>query len=81
MLPFLYEVPEIWDATRYICDEDGKKGKFILTGSTVLSNEKKKRIKHSGAGRIKKLKMYPISLYESGDSSGVVSLRDILKIK
>lgn len=71
------EVPEIWDATRYKCDEDGKKGKYILTGSTVLPQEKKDKIKHSGAGRIKKLKMYPMSLYESGDSSGEVSLKDI----
>ena len=71
------EVPEIWDATRYKCDEDGKKGKYILTGSTVLSEEKKKSIKHSGAGRIKKLKMYPMSLFESGDSTGDVSLKDI----
>ena len=58
------EVPEIWDATRYKCDEDGKKGKYILTGSTVLPQEKKDKIKHSGAGRIKKIKMYPMSLYE-----------------
>ncbi len=71
------EVPEIWDATRYKCDEDGVKGKYILTGSTVLPKEKQDKIKHSGAGRIKKLKMYPMSLYESGDSSGDVSLKDI----
>ena len=75
------EVPEIWDATRYKCDEDGIKGKYILTGSTVLSEEKKQAIKHSGAGRIKKLKMYPMSLYESGDSTGDVSLKDICNNK
>lgn len=68
---------EIWDATRYKCDEDGIKGKYILTGSTVLPEDKKKNIKHSGAGRIKKLKMYPMSLYESGDSTGDISLKDI----
>lgn len=71
------EVPEIWDATRYKCDEDGIKGKYILTGSTVLSKQKQEKIKHSGAGRIKKLKMYPMSLYESGDSTGDISLKDI----
>ncbi len=71
------EVPEIWDATRYKCDEDGVKGKYILTGSTVLPQKKQDMIKHSGAGRIKKLKMYPMSLYESGDSTGEVSLKDI----
>ena len=71
------EVPEIWDAVRYKCDEDGIKGKYIITGSTVLPKSKKNKIKHSVAGRIKKLKMYPMSLYESGDSTGDVSLRDI----
>ncbi len=75
------EVPEIWDATRYKCDEDGIKGKYILTGSTVLPKSKQDKIKHSGAGRIKKLKMYPMSLYESGDSSGDVSLKDIYNNK
>ena len=75
------EVPEIWDATRYKCDEDGVKGKYILTGSTVLSKNQKDKIKHSGAGRIQKLKMYPMSLYESGDSTGDVSLKDIYKNK
>ncbi len=75
------EVPEIWDATRYKCDEDGVKGKYILTGSTVLSDKQKKKIKHSGAGRIKKIKMYPMSLYESGDSTGDVSLKDIYNNK
>lgn len=75
------EVPEIWDATRYKCDEDGVKGKYILTGSTVLPKKKQDKIKHSGAGRIKKLKMYPMSLYESGDSTGDVSLKDIYNNK
>ena len=75
------EVPEIWDATRYKCDEDGVKGKYILTGSTVLPKSKLDKIKHSGAGRIKKLKMYPMSLYESGDSTGDVSLKDIYNNK
>lgn len=75
------EVPEIWDATRYKCDEDGVKGKYLLTGSTVLPKSKQDKIKHSGVGRIKKLKMYPMSLYESGDSSGDVSLMDIYNNK
>ncbi len=75
------EVPEIWDAVRYKCDEDGLKGKYILTGSTVLSQSQKNKIKHSGAGRIKKIKMYPMSLYESGDSTGDVSLKDLYKNK
>ena len=68
------EVPEIWDAVRYICDEDGKKGKFILTGSFTPNH---KGIMYSGAGRIGKIKMFPMSLYESGDSTGDVSLKEI----
>ena len=72
------EVPEIWDAVRYKCDEDGKKGKFILTGSSTPNH---KGIMHSGAGRIGKIKMFPMSLYESGDSSGDVSLQDICNNK
>lgn len=68
------EVPEIWDAVRYKCDEDGKKGKFILTGSSTPNH---KGIMHSGAGRIGKIKMLPMSLYESNESSGEISLQEI----
>lgn len=67
-------VPEVWDAVRRKCDEDSKSGKYILTCSTELNDEKKKKVYHSGAGRIGKIKMYPMSLYESGDSSGQASL-------
>ena len=45
-----------------------------MTCSTELNDEKKKKVYHSGAGRIGKIKMYPMSLYESGDSSGQASL-------
>ncbi len=72
------EVPSIWDAVRYKCDEDSKKGKFILTGSSTPNH---KGIMHSGAGRIGKLKMYPMSLYEAGFSTGEVSLLDICRGK
>ena len=72
------EVPEIWDAVRYKCDEDGKKGKYILTGSSTPNH---KGIMHSGAGRIGKIKMYPMSLYESGDSTGDISLEEICNNK
>ena len=67
-------VPEVWDAVRRKCDKDSKSGKYILTCSTELNDEKKKKVYHSGAGRIGKIKMYPMSLYESGDSSGQASL-------
>lgn len=68
------EVPAIWDAVRFKCDQDKEKGKYILTGSVTPVSDK---IHHSGAGRICKMKMYTMSLYESGDSSGEVSLRDL----
>ncbi len=71
-------IPEIWDKVRRKCDEDSKKGKYILTCSTQLNDEKNKKIFHSGAGRIGKIQMYTMSLYESSDSSGVASLSDML---
>jgi uncharacterized protein len=72
------EVPPIWDAVRYIVDQRSEKGQFILTGS---STPKRKGILHSGAGRIGKLRMRTMSLYESGDSSGKVSLSDVCQGK
>lgn len=73
-------VPNIWDAVRHECDNDKERGKFILTGSTTL-DAGEEEVFHSGAGRIATLKMYPMSLYESGDSSGVVSITDMLADK
>lgn len=70
------EVPEIWDAVRHRCDKDKNKGKYILTESTTLrKKEDEEKIHHSGAGRIDRMKMYSMSLYESGDSSGEASLK------
>ncbi len=68
------EVPSIWDAVRYETDKRGEKGQFILTGS---STPKRKGIIHSGAGRIGKLRMRTMSLYESGESSGDISLKEL----
>lgn len=71
-------MPKIWDAVRRKCDETNLKGNYILTCSTKLNdNEEKSKIHHSGAGRIGKIKMYTMSLYESGDSTGKVSLQDL----
>lgn len=71
-------VPKIWDAVRRKCDESSMKGNYILTCSTKLSDEKQKEnIHHSGAGRIGKIKMYTMSLYESGDSTGNASILDM----
>ncbi len=67
-------IPQIWDCVRRKCDEDKIKGKFILTGSAT---EKENTIDHSGAGRICKLNMETMSLFESGDSDGFVSLREL----
>ena len=70
-------IEQIWDDVRTKCDEDNKSGKFILTGSLVPVNPN--NIFHSGAGRIYKLYMYTMSLYESGDSEGIVSLMSLFK--
>ena len=72
------EVPPLWDAVRYTVDQRGQKGQFILTGSAT---PKRKGVLHSGAGRIGKLRMRLMSLYESGDSSGKVSLQDLCEGK
>ncbi|HZK32993.1 MAG TPA: DUF4143 domain-containing protein, partial [Tissierellaceae bacterium] len=68
------EVPEIWDAVRFEVDQRGKKGQFILTGSATPAQ---KGILHSGAGRISTLRMRPMSLYESKDSTGQISLEEL----
>lgn len=68
------EVTSLWDAVRYEVDTRGEKGQFILTGS---SKPKRKGILHSGVGRIGKLRMRPMSLFEAGCSSGDVSLEKL----
>lgn len=68
------EVPTLWDAVRFHVDQSSEKGLFILTGSSTPNH---KGILHSGAGRIARIRMRPMSLYESGDSSGMVSLGDL----
>ena len=70
------EVPPLWDAVRYLVDERAAKGQFILAGSATPNH---KGILHSGAGRIAKLRMRPMSLYESGDSTGKVSLQSLCR--
>ena len=72
-------VPEIWDAVRRKCDETTNKGNYILTCSTKLTDkDQKEKIHHSGAGRIGRIQMNTMSLYESGDSSGKASIQDML---
>ena len=73
-------VPGIWDAVRHECDSGHEKGIFILTGSTTLTTKKDEpEIFHTGTGRIAPLRMYPMSLFESGDSTGEASLTDMLQ--
>lgn len=72
------EVPSLWDATRAYVDKSVKKGQIILNGS---STPQEKGVLHSGTGRIKSIRMNTMSLYESGDSSGEISLRDLCNYK
>lgn len=66
------EIPALWDETRLAVDAAaGERGLFILTGS---STPKKDEITHSGTGRISRIHLRPMSLYETGDSDGSVSL-------
>ena len=66
------KVPQIWDRIRRKCDASDTLGNYILTCSTELSEKKQKEVFHSGAGRIGKLKMYPMSLFESKVSTGEI---------
>lgn len=68
-------VPEIWNCVKEDLDEDYVFGKYILTGSSTPVD--KSEIHHSGAGRITAVKMRPMSLFESGESKGKVSLYDL----
>ena len=64
--------PKIWDAVRFEVDHRNKDGQFILTGSAV--HPSLDDVNHSGTGRISRLTMRPMSLFESGESNGTVSL-------
>jgi len=67
--------PKLWDAIRFEVDHRGELGQFVLTGSAVPPDTSE--ITHSGTGRFAWLTMRPMSLYESGDSTGEVSLRSL----
>lgn len=70
-------LPSIWDSIRSEVDRRGEPSQFILTGSSVLP-EADETI-HSGTGRFATIKMRPMSLYESGESSGTVSLKELFE--
>ncbi len=67
--------PKLWNAVRYEVDNRGEFGQFILTGSALPA--KLDESMHTGTGRIVRMRMRPMSLFESGDSNGQVSLADL----
>ena len=70
--------PNLWDAVRVSVDRRNEEGLYILTGSNSID---KSEIMHTGTGRIDQMQMYPMSLYESGESNGKVSLAELFKTK
>lgn len=74
----------LWDAVRFAVDKEPKMGQYILTGSVVVdddddddSKDPSERMEHTGTGRISRMKMRPMSLFESGESNGTVSLKSL----
>ena len=70
------EAPQLWDAVRMDVDERGERGLYILTGSV---NADESAVGHSGTGRIYRMRMNTMSLFESGDSDGSISLRSLFE--
>lgn len=70
------EVPGIWDAVRFEVDRGGSKGRYLLSGS---STPPQKGVMHTGTGRISTIRMFPMTLSESGDSSAVVSFSSLFE--
>ena len=69
------QVPNIWNPLRRACDDRAQAGQFILTGSAQPPDD---TTRHSGAGRVDRVRMRPMSLFESGESDGSVSLAGLL---
>lgn len=71
----------LWDAVRFQVDRNPQKGQFILTGSVIVDKNSdsapESRMEHTGTGRISQMRMRPMSLYESGESNGTVSLKTL----
>ncbi len=68
------DVPVLWDAVRTMVDKRNMPGQFILTGSNTIDPDS---THHSGAGRISRMNMFPMSLWESGESNGKISLHEL----
>ena len=74
--------PVLWDAVRFAVDERGGMGHFILTGSATPpdgNDDEETKRRHTGTGRITRMRMRPMSLWESGESSGGVSLAELFE--
>jgi len=69
-------VPTVWNHVRHACDATDERGLFILAGSAQPADD---ITRHTGAGRVRRIRMRPMSLFESADSSGEVSLAGLLK--
>ena len=70
--------PVLWDAVRFMVDQRGKTGQFILTGSAVPQDNV---VQHTGTGRISRIMMRPMSLFESNESNGTISLSELFNGK
>ena len=70
--------PQLWDSVRFSVDQRAETGLYILTGSTSVDES---LIPHTGTGRISRLKMRTMNLFESGDSTGDVAISDLLNGK
>ena len=69
-------IPQLWDAVRFAVDHSKGIGQYIMTGSAVPPDEEQQqKIHHTGTGRITRVRMRPMSLWESGESNGAVSLQ------
>lgn len=79
------DAPVLWDAVRSAVDQRRLKGQFILTGSTVIKEDKdtpeEQQRMHTGTGRIASMMMYPMSLYESMESTGEISFLELFDNK
>lgn len=73
------KAPQIWDACRFVVDRRGEDGQFILTGSAEPVNQS--LLGHTGTGRVGWVHMRPMSLYESGESNGLLSLSSLFEGK
>ena len=69
-------IPQLWDAVRMMVDDRNEMGQFILTGSNSIDNQD---IMHTGTGRIARLRMHPMSLFETQESTGEISLKALFE--